>query len=193
MSLIREVVHSLAHWLQFPLDLAELRKGINGKLEVLETMRQPGSADGFVGISQTIGSPKTQGLVWVSFLNKAASHSISDLTIAWASKETVTGEHFIANARSLFQLRGTSQGSFWIFRLRPLDQETKIQGRCSEQGWDTTPNSGSVWRLNTFTMTICITENFVCMVSGSFLLPSFGCLKEMLHKNSNDGHYAREI
>ena len=54
LSLIREVVHSLANWLQFPLDLAEFSKGMNGKLEVLETMRQPGSAD---------GSPKTQGLV----------------------------------------------------------------------------------------------------------------------------------
>ena len=63
LSLIRAVVHSLAHWLQFPLDLAGYSKGMNWKLEVLETMRQPGSADGFVGISQTIGSPKTQGLV----------------------------------------------------------------------------------------------------------------------------------
>lgn len=63
LSLIREVVHSLAHWLQFPLDLAEFSKGMNGKLEVLETIQQPGSADGFVGISQTTGSPKTQGLV----------------------------------------------------------------------------------------------------------------------------------
>lgn len=51
LSSIRAVVHSLAHWLQFPLDLAEFSKGMNGKLEVLETMRQPGSADGFVGIS----------------------------------------------------------------------------------------------------------------------------------------------
>ena len=140
---------------------------LNGKLEVLEAMRQPGSADWLIGISQTLGSPKTQDLVWVSFLNKTASHSISDLSIPWASKETVAGEHFIANARSLFQLRGTSQGSFWIFHLRPLERETKFQGRCSELGRDTTPNSGALWNLNTFAMIVYIIWE-VCMASVNF-------------------------